>query len=373
MLDKRDESAWLRTASLTVLAAVAIAIVMRYTSVVMIPLVLAIFIVSLVSPILDFQVIHLRLPRPIAVGVTFLVVVVMIAVLCFFVTQVVQTIIATVGRYSDSFADLTNRAFTEMGRWGNEFNREKIVSDLRDRIPTLVTNALGAVLNLLSNVVLVLIIVIFLLTGRNPYLVRTGVYADMDLQIRRYIAIKIAVSIITGVLVWATLALIGLELAKVFGMLAFVLNFIPNIGSVIATLLPIPIAVAQFQNPWPIIYIVVVPGTIQTVVGNIVEPKWMGERLNLHPITVLLALSFWWLLWGVAGVFLAAPLTAIIRIILMQFDTLRPIGNLLAGELPPSWGRPDRSGINDKGRQKSPQTGPIFAEKTIEAEEGESL
>ena len=69
-------------------------------------------------------------------------------------------------------------------------------------------------------------------------------------------------------------------------------------------------------------------------IGNALEPKLMGTELNLHPITILLALSFWGMLWGVAGMFLAAPMTAVIRIILMQFDTLRPLGKLLAGELP---------------------------------------
>jgi AI-2 transport protein TqsA len=68
------------------------------------------------------------------------------------------------------------------------------------------------------------------------------------------------------------------------------------------------------------------------VMGNVIEPKLMGEGLNLHPVTVLLALSFWGLLWGIVGMFLAAPITAAIRIVLMQFDTLRPIGNLLAGD-----------------------------------------
>jgi len=215
--------------------------------------------------------------------------------------------------------------------------------------------------------------VIFLLAGRNPHVVRSGVYAHMDHQIRRYIAIKVAVSALTGILIWGSLKLIDLELAALFGMLAFVLNFIPNIGSVISTLLPIPIAAAQFQSPWPIIFVVAVPGTIQMIVGNVLEPKVMGERLNLHPITVLLALSFWGLLWGVAGMFLAVPLTGILRIILMQFETLRPIGNLLIGELPPSWGRPDRSGINDKAGQKSARNNPSFTEKIIVVDKGENL
>ncbi len=352
MLDKRDESAWLMTGSLIVLAAVALAIVLRYTRAVMIPFVFAVFVVSLVSPILDFQVIRLKFPRLIAVTITFLVVVVMIAVFCFFMTRVVQTIIATVGQYSNSFADLANRAFTETGTWGEQFNQEKIINDLRNNVPNMVTSTLSAVFNLLSNVFLILIIVIFLLAGRNPYAVRTGVYRDVDLQIRRYIAIMIAISILNGLLVWAVLAMAGLELASVFGMLTFILNFIPNIGSVIATLLPIPIAVAQFQSPWPVIFIVAVPGTIQIVLGYLLEPKWMGKELDLHPVVVLLALSFWGLLWGITGMFVAVPLTGILRIILMQFETLRPIGNLLIGELPPSWGRPDQSGIYDKARQK---------------------
>ena len=352
MSDQRDEYTWLMTGSLVVLAAVALAWVLRYTRTVMIPFVLAVFVVSLVSPILDFQVIRLRFPRPIAVLVTFLFVIVLIAVFCFLMVQAVQTIIGTVNEYSQSLADLTKRAFSEMGRWAEEFNQERIVSDLRNRIPMLVASTLGAVFNLLSTVVLVLIIVIFLLAGRNPHAVRAGVYADIDQQIRRYIAIKIAVSTLTGVLVWVALRSIELELASVFGMLAFVLNFIPSIGSVVSTLLPIPIAAAQFQSPWPILWVVAVPGTIQMVIGNVLEPKWMGEELNLHPVTVLLALSFGGLLWGITGMFLATPLTSIIRIILMQFDTFRPIGNLLAGELPESWERSDASNTRNHSRPK---------------------
>jgi AI-2 transport protein TqsA len=333
MADKSDESAWLTTGSLMVIAGVALAMALIYTRAIMIPFVLAVFVVSLVSPILDFLVIRLKFPRSIAVLVTFLVVIIIIAVLCILVTQVISTIIATVSGYSQNLADLANKAFDRMGQWGEEFNREQIVNKLQDRIPQLVTNTLGAVFNFFSSVFLVLIIAIFLLAGRNPRVVRSGVYADIDSQIRRYIVIKIAISALTGVLVWASLAMIKLKLAYIFGVLAFILNFIPSIGSIISTLLPIPIAVAQFQSAWPTIFVIAVPGAIQMVVGNVLEPKLMGEELNLHPVTVLLTLSFWGLLWGIPGMFLATPLTAIIRIVLMQFDTLRPIANLLAGDL----------------------------------------
>ena len=133
-----------------------------------------------------------------------------------------------------------------------------------------------------------------------------------------------------------TLAAFKLELAAVFGMLAFLLNFIPSIGSIVATLLPIPIAIAQFQNPWLIGLVVAIPGIIQIGIGNVIEPKMMGSGLNLRPVVILLALSFWGLIWGPVGMFLSVPMTAMIRIVLMQIETLRPLGMLMAGQLPES-------------------------------------
>jgi len=332
MLDKRDEGMWLNTGSLMIIAVVALAVALIYTRGIMIPFVMAVFIVSFVSPILDYQVIRLRLPRPIAVAVTLFVVLIMIVILCLLIVQATQTIVATIGSYSESFAKLADGAFLKLQEWGIDVKQEKTILDFKNKIPALVTNAAGTVVGLLSSVFLVLIFVAFLLAGRDPYAVRSGVRADIDQKIRRYIGAKIAISTLTGLLVWVTLSLIKLELAGVFGILAFLLNFIPSIGSIIAILLPIPIAVAQFQSPWPIVYVIAVPGAIQTIIGNIMEPKIMGDELDLHPVTILLALSFWGLLWGIIGMFLATPITAVIRIVLMQFDTLKPVGKLLAGD-----------------------------------------
>jgi len=330
----RDENTWLVTGSLLVLATVAIAVVLQYTRAIMIPFVLAVFTFSLVSPILDFQVIRLKFPRALAIVVTLLLVVLIIALACLLITGAVQMVVSKVNLYSDDFVDLASKTLLKLKTWGLELDRDKIVGDLKETLPSLLTNTFGRVFGFVSSVFFVLIFVIFLLAGRNPHVVKSSMYKDVDLQIRRYISTKVFVSTLTGVLVWATLEFVGLELAAVFGIFAFLLNFIPNIGSIISTFLPIPIAVAQFQNPWLILYVIAVPGSIQILIGNALEPKLMGTGLNLHPVTVLLALSFWGLLWGVAGMFLAAPMTAVIRITLMQFDTLRPVGNLLAGKFP---------------------------------------
>ena len=82
-----------------------------------------------------------------------------------------------------------------------------------------------------------------------------------------------------------------------------------------------------------IVAAVAIPGAIHLTIGNLVAPKMMGKGLELHPVTVLLALAFWGLLWGIVGMVLAMPIVASLRIVLSRFSTTRPLANLLAGEL----------------------------------------
>lgn len=336
MPDLQKERSGIIVASLVVIAMVAVGVVLLYARSVLIPFVLAVFIFLLISPILDFQRLRLKIPGIFAVTITVIIVLIILAVLFLFLSQAIQSVVSTAGRYSDSFTNLIELALQKLETWGFSPDRNEIIGTLQNRVPGLITNAFGTAFGFISSVFLVSIFVIFLLIGRNSHVIREGIYSDIDQQIRRYITIKVMVSTVTGLLVWAVLALFNLELASVFGILAFLLNFIPSLGSIIATLLPIPMAVAQFQNPWFILLVVGIPGIIQIVIGNGIEPKLMGKGLHLHPVTILLALSFWSLLWGIAGMFLAVPMTAVVRIILMQFDTLKPIGNLLAGQLPES-------------------------------------
>jgi AI-2 transport protein TqsA len=424
-MQQRSEQSWLTTVSLGIIAVVSLAAALVYTRTIMIPFVVALFIVALVAPIQDFQVKRLRLPRFVATIVTLLVVLFVIAVVCMFVVQAIRTIASTAGEYSSSFAGMANRLLKpieyvykreepkpqppaspsdsnskspaapgerepvkkrpevlelyplvgDTGKpaelevqprpilsakdandanepnapsgTGAEHSRridtrqiakdvadsaKQVISNMANHMFTVLRNAVQVILGLISGVLFVLIFVVFLLAGRNPYAEHSQVYKDVVQKIGRYVGIHFIISSVTGVLVWASLTIIGLPLAGVFGVVAFVLNWIPSIGSIIVTLLPIPIAVAEFHgSPWLIVLAIVVPGVIQNVLGNIVEPKLMGEGLDLHPVTVLLALSFWGLVWGIVGMFLAAPITAAIRIVLMQFDMLKPIGNLLAG------------------------------------------
>lgn len=332
----RGEHFWLIVTSLVILAIVALGFVLYFARTVLIPFVLAIFVVSIVSPILDFQVLKLRFPRVLAVGITLIIVLIVIIVVCILVISAVQTVVGKAAEYTDNFIGLVSSGFDELDSLGVKLERDKILQDLRNQVPKLFTNMFGTVMGFFSSFLFVAIFVIFLLAGRNPYIIRKGVYADIDHDVRRYITTKLAVSAATGLFVWVALSIMKLPLAAVFGILAFLLNFIPSIGSIVATLLPIPIAVAHYGNPMMVVLAVLLPGSVQMTIGNVIEPKIMGSGLHLHPVTVLLALSFWGLLWGIPGMFLAVPVTAVIRIVLLQFDTLKPLGLVLSGHLPGS-------------------------------------
>jgi AI-2 transport protein TqsA len=309
MIKLEKEQSRLIAVPLLIIATVALGFALTYASVVLIPFVFAIFITLLVSPVLDYQVLRLKIPRPIAVFISILIVLVMLSLLFLFAVRAAQAIISTAGQYSDSFSKLIHESFLKLNEWGLDLDPGQIGQDLKNKIPAFVTSSVGSVMDFLSKAMFVAIFVLFLLIGRNSNAIYEGVYGEIDRKIRRYISMKTLLSVITGLLVWLVLALFKLQLAPVFGICAFLLNFIPSIGSIIATILPIPIAVAQFHNPWFISLVILIPG-------------------------FLLALSFWGLLWGIPGMFLAIPITAAIRIVLMQFDTLRPIGQLLAGKLP---------------------------------------
>jgi AI-2 transport protein TqsA len=119
-----------------------------------------------------------------------------------------------------------------------------------------------------------------------------------------------------------------------FGLLTFLLNFIPTIGSIIATLLPLPIVLLQFDSPVKWLVVILIPAAIQGIVGNFIEPKLFSDSLDLHPASILLALTFWGIIWGPVGMFLAVPIIVVLKIAMARIPATRPIAELMAGRLP---------------------------------------
>ncbi|MBN2224201.1 MAG: AI-2E family transporter, partial [Deltaproteobacteria bacterium] len=100
-----------------------------------------------------------------------------------------------------------------------------------------------------------------------------------------------------------------------------------------ATLIPVPVILLQFGFCWRLWVVLAVSMVIQFTIGNIIEPKLMGERMDLHPITLLLFLMFWGLVWGIPGMFLAVPITAVLKIVLGRIETTQPLAELMAGRI----------------------------------------
>ncbi len=120
-----------------------------------------------------------------------------------------------------------------------------------------------------------------------------------------------------------------------WGFLTFVLNFIPNIGSMIATVCPIIIGLLQYGFGFTVISMAVILLIIQNVIGNIAEPHFLGTRMDLSPVFVLFSLIFWGWIWGIVGMFLAVPISASIKILFSNIEPLKPIAILLGSKTEP--------------------------------------
>jgi AI-2 transport protein TqsA len=161
-----------------------------------------------------------------------------------------------------------------------------------------------------------------------------GVLREIEDRVQRYITQMVVLSAISGILVSVTLAVCGVKFAVMFGFLAFLLNFIPTVGSIIATLLPLPVILLSPElGPTAKVLALAIPAAFQIYLGNSVQPRWLGNALDLHPIVVLISLIFWGMIWGLPGAFLATPMTAVLRIILEKIPATRPIAELLAGRI----------------------------------------
>jgi predicted PurR-regulated permease PerM len=156
------------------------------------------------------------------------------------------------------------------------------------------------------------------------------VIAEIDHDIRIYMGVKTLASTITAALSWAIMTFVGLDFAEFWALLIFLFNFIPNIGSLIATALPTVLALAQFDTLRPFAIVGIGVTAVQLLVANVIEPNLTGKSLNMSPLVVMLALVLWGMMWGAVGMLLCVPITAVIMIILSHFPSTRWIPILLS-------------------------------------------
>ncbi|GGB35644.1 AI-2E family transporter [Roseibium aquae] len=162
--------------------------------------------------------------------------------------------------------------------------------------------------------------------------------SEINRSIRHYFGIKTAVSIATGALTSGILIVMGLPYAALFGFIAFLLNYIPTIGSLIGVIFPSLLALVYFETLTPFFVIAIGLGIIQFSIGNLIEPRLMGSSLNLSGVVIMLSLALWGAIWGVVGMVLCVPLTVVIVIICAKIPAARPVAVLLSanGDVDPA-------------------------------------
>ncbi|MDG2091268.1 MAG: AI-2E family transporter [Gammaproteobacteria bacterium] len=151
-------------------------------------------------------------------------------------------------------------------------------------------------------------------------------------DVRKYVTIKLIASLTTGSLSYIYMMIIGVDFAAFWALLIFLLNFIPTIGSIIATIFPALITLVQFDTLGPFFLVAGGLTGIQILIGNILEPKFTGSTLNLSPTIILLNLSLWGLIWGIPGMFLCVPFLVITMIVFSNIPETRAIAVLLSSD-----------------------------------------
>jgi len=323
----------IHTTCLLILTFIASGVALYLLRSMLIPFVLAGFFVILLSPVISWQMRHLKLPSSIALGTTLILGALILIVMGGLIASSVYDFSQSGEDYSARITQLEAKATDFLQSIG--IDPGKSYHDLMEKLPALAKSTLAATVDGLISVssqgVLVLIFMGFLLAGVVTG-APTGTRGRVEEGVKKYLGVKIAVSALTAILVYAVLEFCNVPLALLWALLTFLLNFIPNIGSIIASLLPLPVIILSPQVSAPLVAILL-PLVIQFGIGNVVEPRLMGKSLGLHPVTVLMALIFWGMLWGFVGMLLSVPLTLTMRILLEQSEFTRPLASAMAGNL----------------------------------------
>jgi len=331
------------TASLVIIVIFIGGVVLRLAKPVLFPFFIAIFLSFILSPALD-SLTRLRIPK--AVSIIF------ILIITFFIIYLLGVLLYSSGKtfasefpkYGQKISSILSTLQEKLNPSGSTRDPLEWVGELDiNRVGSLLLSSLGPFFSFISNLFLIFVFVIFVLAGRGKTKAKIkatfdawrsdkiiNVIQNIDHQIQKYLAIKTVVSFFTGAMATLVLMIFGVDFAIVFGFLTFLLNYIPTVGSVIATALPLIIAAFQFENLWPAFWIFIILGTIQMVMGNFIEPRLMGEGLGLSPLVVLFSLFFWGWLWGIPGMILAVPIVAVIKIVCSNIPPLEFVAALMS-------------------------------------------
>ena len=331
---------------LAVITIILFAAVLKITSSVLLPFTVSLLLAIVTSPLVKFLE-KLHIPRILSV---FLVLIFLIGALAFLGMVIFSTGRALVNLYPKYEARITEIYIWVARVFELPYDGDRSILDniwgqvgVRSRVRVMTLAFSNAFLRFLSNAFMVALFMVFILfeavffrekldkafEGPRAEQIK-NISSDVMKQVTRYLTIKFIISVVNGILIGFGLSIIGVEFAVVWGIIQFVVNFIPNIGSIAVGLAATAFSLVQFwPNPAPIVATGFVMLGINIILGSVMDPKIMGDRLGLSPLVVLVSLLVWGWLWGFVGMILAVPMTAIIKIVCENIPVLEPISILM--------------------------------------------
>jgi AI-2 transport protein TqsA len=336
-----EKSPWRLTVD-TLLIIFICGLILRLARPVFFPFFLALFLYYLFSPLLDLSA-RIKIPRPMAI--------VLLIIVAFALMYFLGVLIYTSGKalanklpsYSDQFSNWVNWAQAKLEQWGIAHDRFFFFETFNfNRLANIILSSLGTFLSFLTKLLLILVFLFFMLAGRGKLKQKVAASLDadraqsvanllevIDQEIQKYLVIKTLVSLISGSILALILVLFGVDFALMFGLMAFLLNYIPSIGSIVAIFIPTLYTALQFGSLWRALWVWLLLVATDFLIANVLEPKIMGQSLGLSPLAVLFSLFFWGWLWGIPGMILAVPILATLKIIADHFPSLRLLSALL--------------------------------------------
>jgi predicted PurR-regulated permease PerM len=319
---------------------------LKMTVSLVLPLTLSILLAFVLNPIVKFME-KLHISRFIAIFLTILFIIIGFCVIAVVLFTSGRTILTLYPKYENRLTEIYIAVadFFEFSYDEHLSFFENLWAQLgiRSRIRLITLSLSNDFIIFLKDAVMVVLFVVFLLFESVYFMVKLDVAfdgkrsvqikkisSDVIRQVSRYLTAKFFISLATGIVVAIGLGCVGLEFAAVWGVIQFILNFIPNIGSIAAGVGASVFALIQFwPEPVPIVITALIMLGVNMIIGNVLEPKIIGDNLGLSPLIVLMSLMLWGWLWGFAGMVLAVPMTVIIKIICENIAFLEPVSILL--------------------------------------------
>lgn len=289
-----------------------------------------------------------RIPRFIVLSFLIIFIFVIFYFLGILIYSSVSSLVQNFPTYYDKIIVMTKKLAEQLNI--PNFDVEKYIAEFDwtqsiDKITSVMAKTFSSFATFVGNLLLVLVYLLFMLAGTEGMNVRIdksfrpeevtkikGIINDIETQVRQYLSVKTFISILDGIFAGIILFIGGVDFVIFIASLVVILNYIPNIGSAIAVIIPALVCLLQYGLS--LHFFLVVGGLIaaQFIVANFLEPRITGKSLNLSPVVILVSLIFWGYIWGAVGMILSVPLTSTLKITCENIPSLKPIASLISAD-----------------------------------------